>query len=257
MSQQVKVYRQIEFEGDADKSANMKGNWNPKKVWFYDDFVGKAIDTANVYTFGTVNAGTATVTVPHCLTLTSNAADNADNEFTMGLEWYGQYNAVFEARFRNDDCANTGINLGFTDSQNEAVDLIAMQVINANITSTASDAAVILIDGDADAVNICGVSVKAGADGALIDSAVVAALAAAPKFYTGRVELRDNGTRTDALFYVNTSGNEIDPEEDIIGVEMDAVTRTNALCPYIGQLNHQGAADTLNVDYIKVWQDRK
>ncbi len=254
MSQQVKVYRQIEFEGDADKSANMKGNWNPKKVWFYDDFLGLAVDTANVYNFSTVNSGTATTTRPHCYTSTLGGNDDDDNDLAMGLEWYGQYNATFEARFRNDDVANVGINLGFTDVAGEGGQLIAMAVVNANITSTAADAAVVLIDGDADAVNISAVSVKAGTDGALIDSGVAAADAV---FYTARVEFRDNGSRTDALFYVNTSGNEIDPEEDIIGVEFDAVTRTNALCPYIGHIDHEGAANTLDVDYIKIWQDRK
>lgn len=257
MSQQVKVYRTLQFEGDAAKSGNMEGNWNPKKVWFYDDFLNLEVDTANVYNFSTVNSGTLAIERPHMLQSTLNDQDDDDNDIALGMEWYGKYNATFEARFRNNDVANVAINLGFADAEGQAADHIAMEVVNANITSTAADAAVILIDGDADAVNICAVSVSGGTDGALIDSGVAAALTGAPLFYTGRVELRDNGTKTDALFYVNLLGNEIDPEVDLIGVEMDAVPRANALCPYIGHMAHQDAADTLDVDYIKVWQDRK
>ena len=75
-------------------------------------------------------------------------------------------------------------------------------------------------------------------------------------FVTMRIELRDNGSTTDALFYMNTAGKEINPTTDFLGIEFDAITRTDALCVVVGLEGRDTASDTVDVDYIKIWQDR-
>lgn len=260
MSQQVKVSQDLVFRGPASHTDNVEGNISFKKVVYYDDFLGKAIDATNDYTFAGVNSGTATITVPHCLTLTTGNADNDDDDFAMGVEWYGQYNACMEVKFRVDDVDNSGVNIGFSDATGEAADKIAMTATGATptLTSNADDAAMFLHDGDATTQVLYAVSCKGGADGATIASSITLGDA---DWVTVRVELVDNGTTTNAVFYANaetTGGTSraIDPLVDLVGVELDAVTRTTALCPYIALINHPGVSETLDVDYIKVWQDR-
>jgi len=144
-------------------------------------------------------------------------------------------------------------NIGFSDATSES-GIIAMTYSGTTLTSTASDFAGFLLDSDATTKNIYGVSVKGDADGAVLNSAHAEADAS---WATYRIELRDNGSRTDAIFYLNTSGNEIDPANDFVGVEIDALTRTTALCVYIGVMNREAAANTFDIDYVKVWQDVK
>lgn len=256
MSQQVYVDRSLKFQGIANSTGNITGrpSYRNQVVW-YDDFTGKEIDSTNDYTEAGVNSGAATITVPHCLTLTTGAADNDDIEVAMGVEWYPQYNISLEARFRIDDVDETAVNIGFADATGYAVDKIAMTYSLAALTSNATNFVGFLHDAAATTKNIYGVSVNAGTDGAVINSASAPTDA---KWYTARVELRDNGTTVDAIFYLNTSGLEINPGEDLIGVEPAAVARTTALCPYIALINHdEAAANTLDVDYIKVWSDRQ
>jgi len=266
MSQHVKVEqggalgRGLEFTGAANNTGNIVGRpSNFNQIVWYDDFTGKAIDTTNDYTVAGVNSGACTITVPHCLTLTTGAADDDDVDFAMGIEFYGQYNACLEARFRIDDVDKCGMNIGFADATGYAADLIAMTGNGTAIITTAANFAGFCADVDFTTKNLYGVSVNAGSDGAIINSASTPTDA---KWYTVRVELRDrmlSGTSyADAIFYVNTAGKEINPAKDMIGMEAVAVARTTALCPYIALINHgEDAANTLDVDYIKVWSNRQ
>lgn len=255
MSQQVKIEKSLQFVGDANRSDNVEGNISFEKVVYYNDFVGKAIDTTNDFTLATVNSGTATVTVPHCLTVTTNAKDDDNTELAMGLEWYGQYNATLEARFRIDDVTNSEMNICFTDAQTEGADDLAIEYDTGTVTYTAADVAGFFFSCTGSVANLYAGSALNTAAGATINTN---SLPTDAKWYTVRVELRDNGTTTDALFFCNTSGKEINPIEDFLAIEFNAITRDDALCPYIGLMNLVDAvACTLDVDYLKVWQDRR
>uniref|UniRef100_A0A6H1ZUP2 Uncharacterized protein n=1 Tax=viral metagenome TaxID=1070528 RepID=A0A6H1ZUP2_9ZZZZ len=252
MSQQVKVQRELEFSAGANSTGNISGRPSYKNMVVSEDhFTGKAIDSTNDYTVAGVNSGAATITVPHMMTLTTGAADDDDIDVAMGIEYYPAYNPVLEARFRIDDVDKTAINIGFSDATGEAADTIAMMYSGSTLTSTASNFAGFLHDAAATTKNLYAVSVNANTDGSVINSGSTPTDA---KVYTVRVELRDNGTTVDALFYVNTSGKEINPGEDLIGIEPAAVARTTYLCPYFALINHgEAAANTLDIDYRKVW----
>ena len=244
----------LRFTELAAKKSNVKGNISFHEVVYYDDFDGKAIDNTNDYTVAAIAEGAATVVVPHMCRLATATNDNDDIDMAMGIEWYGQYNATLEARFRINDVDMTGTNIGFSDATGEAADLIAMMLTTGSLVSTAADFVGFAHDADATTDNLYAVSVKGNNDGAIINSG---SLPTDGKYYTVRVELVDNGTTCDAKFYVNTSGKAIDPYNDYIGEELDAVTRTTALCPYIAHINHgEAAANTLDIDYLKLWQDR-
>lgn len=252
MGQQVKVSRDLVFQGSANSTGNIKGNINPEKVWVYDDFTGNALDTTNSWASAGQASGAVAKASPHMATITTEANDNDEWALASDLDWYGQYNACLEVRLRNDDVSGLAHNVGFSDVAAES-GTIAMTYSGTTLTSTASDFAGFLLDVDATTKYIYGVSAKANADGSVLSSAHTETDAS---WATYRVELRDNGVTTDAIFYLNTSGKEIDPANDMIGIEADAVTRTTALCVYIAAMNRETAANTLDIDYIKVWQDR-
>lgn len=252
-----KVSRNLTFIGSSQQTSNVFGRFCPDSVIHIDHFTGKAIDATNDYTFSGANSGTATITVPHMLTLTTGGADDDDNEFSMGLEWYGQYNACMEVRFRIDDVDMTAVNIGFNDAQTEdSDDEIAMMYSGETLTASATNNVCLLHDAAATTSNLYFVSVNAGSVGeAVVDSGTLAVDAT---LYTVRIELVDAATNANARFYLNTSGRPINPGSDLIGGEVAAVPRTTALCPYIALINHGEAnANTLDIDYIKIWQDEQ
>jgi len=251
MSQQVKIYRDLEFLGNANHTGNIKGLPSTEKVVFVDHFTGVALDTTNDWNSAGQASGAAAIAAPHMVTITTEANDNDEWALASPLNWYGQYNAVLEVRMRNNDVDGIAHNIGFSDATAES-GTIAMTYSGTTLTSTAEDFAGFLLDVDATTKNIYGVSSKATADGSVINSAHTEGDAS---WATYRVELRDNGTTTDALFYLNTAGKEIDPGEDLIGIEIDAITRTDPLCIYIAGMNRESAANTLDIDYVKAWQD--
>ena len=251
--QQLRLSRDIRFLDNASHTANVIGNFNPERVILVDHFQGVALDTTNDWNSAGQASGAAAIAAPHMVTITTEANDNDEWALASPLNYYGQYNAVVEVRMRNDDVDGIAHNVGFSDATSES-GTIAFTATGATptLTSTASDGALFLLDVDCTTKNIYGVSTKANADGSIINSAHTEADAS---WATYRVELRDNGTTTDALFYLNTSGKEIDPVTDLIGMEADAVTRTTALCVYIAGMNRETAANTLDIDYVKTWQD--
>ena len=255
MGQQVNVNRDLRFVGTAKHTDNVEGPMNLHMVTYYDDFLGVALDSTNDWTVAGVNSGTAAIAAPHMMTITTGAADDDDVDVASPLNWYGQYNACVEVRARNDDVSALAMNIGFSDATGEAADKIAMTYSGTTLTSNASDFAGFMHDPDATTDKIYCVSTKANADGTVIDSGTAEGTDSA--WHTYRVELVDNGTTTDAHFYFNASGKEISPSEDLVGVEIDAITRTTPLCIYIGVINRESAANTFDVDYVKAWQDRQ
>ena len=190
------------------------------------------------------------------LRLTLGAADDDDFEFATGLDFYGQYNVTMEARVRCNDVDATAFNVGFNDSQAEGSDdEIAIMLTGATPTldTATADAALFVADADMNTYSLRACSYKNTSAGAIISTGITPTDI---MWMTLRVELQDNGTTTNALFYANSTGYEIDPQNDLVGVELDAITRTDPLCAYIALIGHAGVSDTLDIDYLKIWQDR-
>ena len=255
MSLQVKVDRELQFVcGEAYHSGNITGrpSYRNLKV-IYDDFFGKAIDSAYDWTVGSATGTdcTATITTPDCLTLTSGTVDEAQLTVCGALGFYGTYGCAIEVRARNDDVDELRHFIGFSDL---AATEMPFLYSGTTLTSSASDAAGFILDMDATLDRYYGVSVNTNSDGAVINSGNVGTADSAWKTY--RVEIVPNGTAADAYFYLNTSGNEIDPEADIIGYEAAAVAPAVALGPNVSIQHNGTSSETLDVDYIKVWGGR-
>lgn len=251
MSQQVKVERDLKFRGVASHTDNVEGRLSTREIIFYDDFFGLTCDTTNDYT-NTADAGnTATITVPHCLTLTKDA-DNEGICIAGPVAFYGNYNPAIEVRMRIDDVDCSCAYMGFNDAVDDNPPASATGA-TPTITTTGDNQALWLYDKDCTTANWYAISSNATADGAIGDSGHTETDGS---WATLRIELEKRGTSIDARWYINTSGQAINPITDFVHYEAAAVAAATALCPVVGLHGRAAGTDTVDVDYIKIWSER-
>jgi len=174
--------------------------------------------------------------------LTCGASDNDDQELASDFLWSASKACAMEARIR----AGTSVIafcVGFSDSQNEPADTLAVTYSGTTLTSTASDCAVFFFDSDATTDNIYAVAVKGDTDGTVVNSGVSLQ---ASTWHVYRVEINENG---DVDFWLDGVH---------VGSESTGITTNVPLCVYLGVIKRDSAAGsvTLDVDYIRAWQRR-
>lgn len=227
-------------------------------VKLIDDFVGPIeIDATNaavvdtgraLWNYTIVNGGTATDVADAdacgCMALTTGNADDDDVEIATGLVFKAEMAPIIEVRCANEDISQLCHFIGFTDAVAEAADLLPFgtgAVLADNVVSTATNGAGWIWDPDLTTDYLCCVSVNADADGANYTTSTALTDG---QWATYRVQINTAG---DAEFYLNGV---------LIYTELLAVATTASLCGYVGIINHPGATDVLNVDYIRIWADR-
>lgn len=205
----------------------------PVKV--FDDFNGLAVDNTNDWNVTAVNSGTFTADGGWG-TLTTGAADDDNVEVASELVFSGANYACCEAKLRTDDIAAAGFCFGFTDAINEGADDLPMFYEGGSLTSEASDAAMFVQDSDLSAALMC-TSVAGDTDTTAVASGTTMVNGTAVRL---RVQLES----TTAKFWVNGSH---------VATIASSVTAATALCVYLGFINREAAANTLDVDYIRAW----
>jgi hypothetical protein len=239
--------------------ANIKSRWRYGRLEFYDsvsgevvdilaqnrlmdDFNGPAIDNTNDWNVTAVNAGTATADGGFMI-LTTGIADDDNVEVASELVFSGTGHAIAECKLRNDDVLKQSFFFGFTDAITEGADLIPLDFSNAGAyLSTASNAAGFVLDTDktanGDTLFCC--SVMANTDTTPVTTGYVPLISTLMRL---RVEVID----TTAYYWVNNV---------FITSIASSVTAATPLCVYLGTINREGAANTLDVDYIRAWCNR-
>lgn len=227
-------------------------------VYVYDDFTGPVtidatdaavVNSAVPWNLSIVNGGTLTdaadadaVGVGKLLT---GNADDDDMDLATGLVFYATMQPSIEVRLANEDVDKLCHFIGFSDAITEAADLIAFgsgAVLADNVVSTATNGAGWLWDPDLTTDYLCCVSVNGDADGTnyTTTTALTDGLWA---IY--RVDIDAAGN---AYFYLNG---------DLIYTEPLAVATNAALCGIVSIINHPGAEDFVNIDYIRIWGNRQ
>ena len=255
MGQQIKVYRDLEFLGNASHTGNVKGNFSTERVIFVDHFQDRILDLSVWNTLGQ-SAGAATHEAPHIMLITVGSSSDDEWCISTQLNYRGDFNSIFETRISNSDVTSLAYCVGLADAISYSGD-VAMSYEGTTVSadSGCTDFAGFVFDPHADTDYIYGLSKNTSGNGSVISSAHTEAN---DSFATLRVELRDNGSTNgyaDAFFYVNTLGLEINPIDDYIGMERNAVTRDSPLCAYVGCMSHITGTDNVHVDYVKVWSD--
>lgn len=209
-------------------------------VMLYDDFLGKEIDGTNDWVESAVNSSsTATVSgeANGIARITTGAADDDDHELSTPLCFKASKGIGMEARIALGDVAATAFNVGFSDAVTEAADLLAFTYATTTLTTTATDAALFFMDADATSNVLRAAAVKNNTDSTITAGSALVNDA----FHVYRIEIDSSGNISwyldGALFKSATS----------------AITTTVALCAYVGLINRETAANTLDIDYIRVW----
>lgn len=226
------------FESTTDETVDVMA-----PVLWFDDFTGAAIDATNDYVVAGVNGGTAAINVAICGTvrITTGAADDDDVDMATSLVWSAGKSCCAEARIACADVAHTAFNFGFSDATGEAADKIAVTFAAAAATTTATDFAGFFLDADATSNVIRAMAVKNNTDSAIVATSTTPA---DNEYHVYRVEIDADGN---VSFFVDGAR---------VGGVSAAITTTVALCVYVGFINREAAANTLDVDYIKAWQKR-
>ncbi len=240
MSEQVKVDRDLVFQGAAAYTDNIEGNPCNAKNVFVDDFLGDLL--ADEWAPTNANGGLEAITAGSggTLTLTTSTTDHDRSIIGHGLNWYANKACVMEARVKVSSIADVGIFVGFSDAVTEADNTVPFNINGTTIEDTADDGAGFCFSTDATSdywyiVN----SLATVGGGASIAIAPVAAT-----YETFRVALDTLGNAT---YYRNGVA---------VGYKALAVTPTVALSPVLSCITHTTAAKVLTVDYVKCWQDR-
>lgn len=190
------------------------------------------------------NSGTVALTsgADGIARLTSGAADDDAVELATLLAYTGSRNVVAEFRLAVNDVAHTGVCFGVSDATSEASDVLAYTFNTAGLSvSTASDGAYFVVDADKPTTTMYGCAVKANVDATPVSTGVTVANGV---FHVYRLEVDADG---DVEWFVDGVSK---------GGAPAAVTATTALCGYVGIINREAAANTCDVDYIRIWQKR-
>jgi hypothetical protein len=229
---------ELEFYGQNPK---ILGNVSFSKVTLYDDFLGYALnDKLWLASVGSGGAVAYNAAANGTVRLTTNTADNDLAELASGLNWYGQQHVYFETRIKVDNITTVGIVAGLSDAVTEANDQVAFEINATTIVDRCTDGVAWVFDTDA----------------------------TTDKWYTVGTS---NGTQVGAI----TAHAPVNATYEVLGIELDgtvaryfrngvgiatianACRATTALTPYIAVISRAGSASrNLDIDYVKVWQDR-
>ena len=240
MSQQVKVYRNLQFRGVANTTDNIEGNPSYNKVIFYDDFLDITIDSAKWTATIPATADAIEIVAGangHVELLMGNA-DNDTVALASQSTYYGNQNAVCEARIRIQDVDKSALFFGFGDAIAVSNGEMAIDYEGgATLASNFADAVGFLVDADKDTSSILVVGVKNNTDTAVTDSGTDWG---DNEWKVLRVELADE----DATFYLDGVA---------IGHILLTQTKTDPLCVVVHGANREtGTGKKIDVDYIKV-----
>jgi len=244
----MEVGKQIKFCDVADRNANVEGNFDLEKVTFYDDFLGDLL--ADEWAPDTDTNGTTAIAAASggVVALITHTDDDDRNMLSHGVTWLPTKNCIMETRITMTPITTIGVFVGFTDEAAEAAQTMPFALAVATLTDTATNGVGFLFDTDAttDVWNI--VNTNAGTDAftALASTYDPVALT----YQTFRVEIVSPGVTAgtvDAYFYING---------EPVGYKAAAVAISTLLCPNVSVQNKNGATHTVNVDYVKCWQDR-
>lgn len=179
---------------------------------------------------------------------TTGTADN-DNENIAGeILWRADRATngrmlVFETRLSIPTITTIGVQAGLTDAKTEGA--FALGAADA-ITSTATDAAVWIVDTDAATDEWFGLNVADDTDGALVGGGQAVTATTATVL---RIEVDASGN----CFYYFSDKESESHQPSLVGSDTTGLTETVALCPFVNVAARAGsAARSVEVDYIFV-----
>jgi len=227
-------------------------------VWD-DDFLGDTLDAGYQATAASGTTLAIAAGANGVATQITQAATDAHANFTLGLDWQAQLMCVMAARVKIDAITDSKMEIGFTDvvSGTDAAAVNACGAVAGTYTFTAGDCAVWAFD-TSSANDYWHV---AATDGSTATGENTSLAPVADTYETLVVALE--GTRTAgstdawtspsvAHFYrLDKNGYQVDKRKITIGPNSNVL-----LTPHINVTSRNGTANTMTIDFVKVWQRR-
>jgi hypothetical protein len=245
VSQNVNVYRNIEFVGDANQESNIKGHLCTEKMTTADYFQGKALDTTYDYTVtvgGTSDAVAFTAAGYPGLTMTTGTGDNEICFVANGLAYDISAAPAAEARVKIADVSGTTFFFGFASATSDTTPEAFIDADSGTVVagSGITDAVGFVCDADLGTSSLYCASVKTSGTAQTVDTAIDWSDNQTKNL---RVELDTSGN---ARFFVDglQKGYIASAVADVpLCVGADAGTRAN------------DGANLVYIRYIKTWQN--
>jgi hypothetical protein len=194
---------------------------------------------------GTGNAVGITAAINGILQIDTGTAADKRNAFFGGLNWKAAYNCGVEMRITSTTSqAGLFLVFGFSDVGNEATGNLAFSdgsLASGSVDSVAEDAVMFGVRQETSA-DIYALSVKGDGTPQSTDSGTDIAT---DTYHIYRIQTDSNGN---ARYFI---------DGEFVAEHTSAVTASDPLVPTVQAMITTGStAAFVNVDYIKVWQDR-
>ncbi len=247
MSQNVKVERDLTFQGYANTVPNIVGVPMPKKKVFDSTFPG----TSTLYGW-TSSTGSYGGTLAHAaadggaMTFTMGGVAEDEGEFYHTAQWSAANACGMEAKVKISQITLVCVCVGFVDAAEATNDHVAMEIATASLrdpTVTADFCGMVFDTGATAKVWYVG-----AANNNTIGTPIAAVGSLAPvadTYFKVRVQTDTLGNVT---FYYNGVA---------VGYLPSAIAyaSTNLLTPYIGFIAHTTVAEICTISRVTVWQD--
>lgn len=218
-------------------------------VVFVDDFIHPAVDATNDWTEateGTSNAQDITAAVNGYYRINTGTAADKRTEISTALVWEAAQACGCEVRLKTTTSdAGLMLNFGFTDVATEgtgSLSWVDATLVAGTVDSVADDAVMFGVRAET-SDNIYALSVIANGTPQSTDTGTDLVLAT-PHIY--RIQLDALGN---ARYYIDGAQ---------VAEHLLAVTTTDDLCFTIaGMLTTGSTAALIDIDYVKIWQNRQ
>jgi hypothetical protein len=240
----VGVFRELEFKGDANQGQNVKGYFNPHKLMREYNFLELALDTTNLYS-QQLDTDSTQATGSGGLLFTTQATDTRVDIISCGgLHLYPAQNPVVEIKFQLDVVTTVAVNFGLSDAvaASYGSGVLPFTISGTTVSDTTiADGAMFVFDTNQTTDYFYCCYDKNGTQAGSILSSAYALTAA--KDVILRVSLDTSGN---ARYYYN--GTEV-------FYKATAITTTDPFTALFGIRNNAAAAHVAKVRYIRTWVD--
>lgn len=248
--------------GLAREFGFLEFNTTDQVVWD-DDFLGDTLDGGYQVTAASGTTLAIAAGVNGVATHVTEASNDAFAQVSLGLDWQAQLMCVIAARVKIDAITNSKMEIGFTDvvTGTDVSAGLLLAAAEGTYTANATDCAIWGFDTDSENDKWQVMATYNQNASTTITGAESASAPVADTYETLIVALE--GTRTAgstdawtspsaAHFYrLNTNGYQVETKSLATGP-----TSNTLLTPHLNVTTRNGTANTMSVDFVKVWQRR-
>ncbi len=220
-------------------------------VYFMDDFLYDTLETSMTAVTNSANATPFAITVAQSGTIqgSTGATDNEAIDIRWPANWYGDKNCGMEVRWKSDVVTGLHFEIGFIDAATNAALGACSDVDTPTVDNGAADVAIVAMDTDQTLKTMCFVTdgSTSNYNGTKTNLSTLAPTAAT--WQTVRIQLEGDKSYC-----------QIDNNDSYVarhgGATASKIEGGTALIPRLFFQTRDTNAKTIDIDYVRFWQDR-